>query len=554
MISTLFNASRARHLCLLVSLMWATASTANSNYTPYYLSEWLKSSGLEFNGITVAADPLRGVYATTQYQPIWVDDRGLNRRGEEVLAVLAGAEAHGINPERYGVSTLKIINAMPRSDEEMTTRITLSLELLMSQAVMRYTSDVHGGATRPQWNTGAPAPTTAQTQQYLMQVMASPTAAATLAAMAPARPEYLQLQQTLTQYRTLASKGGWPTLTTGKTIKPGMSDPRVATIQQILVATGDLAALPVATAQPIYDSITEQAVMRFQARHNIEADGVIGSGTQAALAVPVEDRIEQIAMTLERMRWMPDDLGTRYVMVNVPAYQLTAVSGEDVLNMPVIVGKPTTRTPMFSKEITDVIFNPSWGVPSKIAVNEMLPKLKKDPSYLERGGYTLVQTGVGEVDPYTVDWQALDHSNFDYSIRQNPGDGNALGKVKFNIPNSDNIYLHDTSQPKLFSRADRKLSHGCIRLSDPKALASFVLKHEGWEQAKIDRTYDSDTSRSVRVTPIPVHLVYWTSWVDNSGRPHFSQDIYGLDKKLEVAMGNSLVPSGTESRVTLASN
>lgn len=248
---------------------------------------------------------------------------------------------------------------------------------------------------------------------------------------------------------------------------------------------------------------------------------------------------------------MPESLGSRYVLVNIPAYQLTAVNGSKHLQMDVIVGKPNTPTPMFSKNITGLSINPTWGVPKKIAVNEMLPKVRKNPGYLNQAGYEVVDNSGTAINPSDINWDSVGKFNFAYNFRQAPGSGNALGKVKFSIPDSDDIYLHDTSQRKLFANADRALSHGCVRLSDPKALTQFMLQGEGWSEAKIEASYDGNDSRTVAITPMPVHLVYWTSWVDVAGKVHFSQDIYGKDKSLLAAMGT---PNRKEEFVKLAMN
>jgi len=521
----------------------ATASVSiaeNTEQTPAYLSQWLEPEMLEFSSTTIPAAPLRRFYTAQGYQPLWIGSRGLSRRGEEALEVLSKAGEEGINGERYHVQTIRSVAAMPFTNEEQAMRIRLSLETLMSHAVMRYAADMQGGAVRAQWNTGNAPMGEEQQAAVLKQAAQTGDVGRFLTGLIPTSRGYVALKQELKHYKTLAANGGWPEFPAGKqAIKPGAGDARLPVLRQILAVTGDLPAAEASNQTPTYDAATEAAVKRFQLRHGVEADGVIGKGTQEALAVPVSARIEQIALTMERMRWMPESLGSRYVLVNVPGYTLNAVSGGKSLAMNVIVGKPTNKTPMFSKEITDVVLNPTWSVPLKIAVNEMLPKLRNDPDYLRRSGFKVLQHtsgGTQEVDAASIDWNAVGGRGFNYAFRQNAGDGNALGKVKFNIPNSDSIYLHDTAQRGLFVKADRSLSHGCIRLGDPQALTRFVLEDDGWETAKIDAAYEASTSRTVKVTPMPVHLVYWTSWVDGEGRAHFRKDIYGMDKSLLAAM------------------
>jgi len=528
------------HLRYIMSGIFALccpSSAANAIDTAPYLAQWLQQPTIQIGETLVESQGLRNFYGAEGYRPIWTDAQGLTPRATQALNVIANAGVDGLNPEIYKLSSIRALTALPASDTDTILRNHLSLEILISDAIMHYASDMDSGFAHHQWNTGKESTTADEQLALLQQAAANPNIAEFLTALAPKTQDYTALKKVLQEYQTIASKGGWPEFVPGKTIKPGAKDPRVATLRQILFANGDLAA-NIPAQENTYDALTMEAVKHFQERHGLDANGIINTPTQEALTVPVADRITQISMTLDRMRWMPKDIGSRYVMVNIPAYALTAISGNNRLNMNVIVGKASTKTPMFSKNITDIVFNPSWGVPTKIAVNEMLPKVRKDPDYLIKAGYTVMETRDGNshvIDPHEVNWQSIGRGNFTYSFRQNPGDGNALGKVKFNIPDSDDIYLHDTSQHRLFERADRSLSHGCIRLSEPKSLTEFILGNEGWPEPKIEAAYDSATSKTVHITPLPVHLVYWTSWVDSQGRAHFSRDIYGMDKTLLAA-------------------
>ena len=499
------------------------------------MSQWLSQPELVFDSVRVPTTKLREFYASRNFQPIWVDASGLNDRGRKTLDVLEKAGDEGVNPALYALRSMHQI-ASEHAQAERRIQVRLSLEILMSNAVMRYAGDMQGGFTRPQWDTGHAALGAAEQIALLKEAAGSENTAGFLQGLAPQSPDYLALKKSLQNYQDIAARGGWSGFMVGAVIKPGASDARVENLRQILTLTQDLPTTQTPAANAIvYDAKLVDAVKHFQLRHSIEPDGVVNMMTQQALSVPVAKRIEQIAMTLERMRWMPRDLGNRYVLVNVPAYRLRAVMGSDQLAMGVIVGKRDTQTPMFSKNITQVVFNPSWGVPQKIAMKEMLPKVQKNPNYLINAGYTVTSNGQ-VLDPHSVDWSSVGSDNFTYAFRQNPGDGNALGKVKFTIPDSDNIYLHDTSQHQLFSKADRSMSHGCVRLSNPEAMTKFVLSHEGWEGKKIETAYNGDVSRTVTITPLPVHLVYWTSWVDEKGAVHFQKDIYGKDQSFLAAI------------------
>lgn len=515
-----------------------------------YMTAWLKQPSLTFDGVKVETAPLRAFYEAQNYRAFWVDDDGYTRRAGRVMDQLAKAGDEGLNPEIYHVSTMKRVAGVMTGDAERRMQARLSLELLMSNAILNYANDMHAGSVRPQWDTGLTAMSATEQANLLGQIASASDAAGQLANLSPSTPDYLAMKEGLRNYQAIAAKGGWPEFAVGKTIKPGMNDARVADLEKILTITGDMKASDV-TAGTIYSAAAVEGVKHFQQRHSLEADGIVNTATQQALAVPVGKRVEQMAMTMERMRWMPRDLGSRYVLVNVPAYRLRAVAGEQQMTMKVIVGKPDTKTPMFSKNITDVVLNPSWSVPGKIAMKEMLPKIRKNPNYLNNAGFTVTENGA-KVDPSSIDWESVDKGNFNYTFRQPPGDGNALGKVKFLIPDSDNVYLHDTSQPKLFARAERSLSHGCVRLSEPKEFTKFVLMQEGWSADKVETAYESSASRTVAIAPMPVHLVYWTSWVDEQGAPHFQRDIYGMDRSLLASM--SVKPSGKDDNVKLAMN
>lgn len=533
----------------LMASLWVMPASAQMLDASSVLYQWLQQPQLLFGERYLKTSELRNFYAAEGFRPLWVTSRGLTPNGGAVLNVLANAGQHGLNIERYHVGEIRAIAAMQPADDDVAMQQTMGMEVLMSSAILRYAADMEGGTVAPQWETGKSPADAQERVTILKQVAEASDPASALEALAPNNRAYNALKNALQNYQAIAAQGGWAHLSEGSKITPGQHDARIATVRQILIAQGDLAqaSFPADT----YDIATADGIKHFQERHGIEPDGVIGKSTQDALNIPAATCVQQIAMTMERMRWMPHDLGSRYVLVNIPAYQLTAVSGNTQLAMDVIVGKPDTKTPMFSKEITSVVLNPTWSVPAKIAMKEMLPKIRNNPDYLANAGFSVIDNSGHVVLPSSIDWETASNSSFDYTLRQDAGDGNALGKVKFLIPDSDDIYLHDTSNHGLFARADRSLSHGCVRLSNPRAMTQFVLNSEGWSEQKIASAYDSDASRTVKIAPLPVHLVYWTAWVDDAGRTHFGRDVYGMDKPLMLAMyGN---PKASES-IKLAMN
>jgi murein L,D-transpeptidase YcbB/YkuD len=341
------------------------------------------------------------------------------------------------------------------------------------------------------------------------------------------------LNKILSQYQELAANGGWSQWKQGLKIVPGAENARIPQLRQILTITGDYPAASGVEAQSLqYDETLVTAVKHFQTRHGLNADGTLGRSTQAALSIPVETRISQIEATLTRLAQTSalQDTKGKFILVNLPAFTLYAVQdGKQAANMRVIVGNRKNHTPLFDNEVTNIVFNPPWHVPVRIARNEMIPKLRNNPDYFIKAGFTVTEDGQA-IDPLHAD-----PHNRNYHFVQQAGAGNALGKIKFNIPDNDDIYLHSTASPQLFKQEDRALSHGCIRLENPRALAYFVLEgKESFDKAKIDRFYDAKTERNVSVEAVPVHLVYWTAFVDETGTPHFYDDVYRKNESVQA--------------------
>jgi len=379
-----------------------------------------------------------------------------------------------------------------------------------------------------------------RTTHFIMLLSAAlifPSAAMTAVETPPAvsvqAADLQPLEAALADYRALAEQGGWPKLNASdKKIAPDAKDARIPVIREILTKTGDYTGYD---NSPIYDVDLQAAVKSFQERHGLNNDGVIGKTTLEALAVPVEQRIAQIEGTLKRMAAFEAPSG-RYLLVNLPEYRLRGYNdGALALDMRVIVGAPKNPTPTFDNHITYVSFNPHWGVPAKIAANELLPKILKNPDYVKENNYAVYNMsaeGYEEVDPTSIDWGSMNRHSFHYQLRQRPGKGNALGKIKFGMVGTDDIYLHDTANHSLFAKDDRALSHGCIRVERPHDLAHYVLSGtEHFDNEKIDALYNSDDSKTVNIPGVAVHVVYWTASVDQaSGKLHFSKDVYGLDR------------------------
>jgi murein L,D-transpeptidase YcbB/YkuD len=312
-------------------------------------------------------------------------------------------------------------------------------------------------------------------------------------------------------------------------LKPGQTSPLASALARRLAASGDYtSAPPPAGAATIYGRDLQEAVKRFQRRHGLADDGVVGPALAAEMNVPVEARIRQIELNMERWRWLPRDLGDPYILVNIPEMRLdVSEHGTSSLTMRVVVGKPETQTPIFSDRMTYLVFAPVWNIPDDIAEKETLPSALNDPGFLNRMNMEVVDRSGNHVDPASIDLTSPEK----YRFRQRPGGSNALGLVKFMFPNQFNVYLHDTPADSLFARASRSFSHGCVRLEEPEKLAAYVLRDQPeWTADRIQEAMHGGEERIVKLKKaIPVYLGYWTARVTADRQVQFRKDVYGID-------------------------
>jgi murein L,D-transpeptidase YcbB/YkuD len=444
-----------------------------------------------------------------------------------------GSTSHGLDPADYHLQAIS--SRLAAGDWESADPVARGeLELLLTDSLARLAFTLHFGKLDPEqldpvWNLsrewGGADPV-----GVFEQALRSGRIRELLEAAPPQYPFYGRLREGLARYRTIEAAGGWPALVGGDALKPGASDPRVPALRQRLEIEGDLA--PAQADQPeLYDAAVEAAVRRFQERTGLDPDGVLGKRTVAELNVPVGRRIEQLRASLERARWVFRDVQEDLLLVDVAGFKLHLFrDGDEVWVTRVQVGKPYHSTPIFKAAMTHVVLNPTWTVPPGILKNEVLPAVRKDPAYLAAHNMSVVRSDGSIVAPSTVDWSG----RFSYSIRQEPGPKNSLGRVKFMFPNEYFVYLHDTPSKSLFDRADRAFSHGCIRVEDPLRLAELVLAgSEGWDRAAIDRTVASGKTQSVFLNEhLTVMLLYWTAEVTRQGTVLFSEDIYDRDPRI----------------------
>ncbi|MFM9435321.1 L,D-transpeptidase YcbB [Janthinobacterium sp. CG_23.3] len=471
----------------------------------------------------------------------WFVDGRPSAEAGEALAILQSAPADGLNPDDYQVDMLAraLGAAAPLTGAEQA-----SLARTLSAAMERYVSDLHFGRINPRDVHAAFAlpPKQLDPASYVADAVATHTLPAAVRAAAPQLPLYAGLRQALQQYRAL---GAHPALQqplpapAGGKLAPGQAYAGAADLARRLSALGDLPADAKGGAQ--YRDALVDGVKAFQLRHGLAADGVVGKGTLVQLNTSPAARIRQIELTLERLRWTPLLLGERMIVVNVPEFVLRAYEVKDggaQLRMNVIVGKALdTRTPLFVKDMLNIEFSPYWNIPPSIAKAETVPRLRRDPAHFSKQGLEFV-SAAGTTVPQ------LSAANLDavmrgeLRIRQRPGPMNALGDIKFIFPNSDNIYLHHTPAVPLFKRDRRDLSHGCIRVEDPVALAKFVLQDQAeWTEQRIRDAMGSGKSHTIRLQrPLPVVIAYGTVIAKNDGKVYFFNDIYGNDKLLDTAL------------------
>ncbi len=524
-------------LFLLLSLLSATAAFAAPDKKIVPQLRRLSTSRTIGTETLRTGRALASFYLKRQFQPAWSDGHQLQPLADELIAALPAAAEEGLDPDDYHLAPL--IDRSRRFRSTPTPQLAAELDLLLSDAFMALASHYLQGRIDParvdhDWHIQREKP---DPQLMLKQALTSGLIGGSLQALLPADPAYVALRAAWQDLRLLAANGGWPRLTLKPPLRPGATGPKVTALRQRLVISGDLPAT--AGSGESFDAELESALGRFQARHGLEADGVLGRQTLAALNVTAEERARQLAVNLERWRWLPRSFGERYLRVNVPGFHLEMVEfGQIVLEMRVIVGRLIRPTPAFVGRMTYLVLNPYWEVPNKLAVEDHLPKIRKNRAYLKKHDFTVFAAGNRRVNPDSIDWQQLGKGNFPYHLRQNPGKKNSLGRVKFIFPNPYAVYLHDTPARELFDREQRSFSSGCIRIEKPLELALLLLRGTPLDSpAALDEALESAVSRTITLPdPIPVYLVYFTAWVDSNGTINFRPDLYNRDPGLDAAL------------------
>ena len=496
----------------------------------------------------VSALPL--FYERRAFAPAWVNGSGPLPSARDLIASLKEARREGLRPADYHLTPLQNLmdQMVAKSRTAPPASLLLDLELLCTDAYLVYGSHLLSGRINPEtydpeWEANRRG---ADMASHLEEAVSSGEIASSLQALLPNQAGYRHLRDALARHRDIAAGGGWPEVPSGPALRAGDSGSRVGSLRSRLSAAGFAGG---EAAGDTFDTTLEAGLLGFQEQHGLEADGIAGRATIESLNRSVESRIRQIEINMERWRWLPQDLGERHILVNIAGFSLQVVEGQQpVMGMKVIVGKPYRRTPVFSGRMTYLVLSPRWNVPHVIAVEDKLPLIRKDPSYLFSQGMRVFQ-GWGEdameMDPAAIEWSRLSAGNFPDRLQQDPGPRNALGRVKFMFPNKFDVYLHDTPSRDLFEKTSRPYSSGCIRIEKPLELADYLLREDpDWPPEKIRETVANWEEQTVKIPrPVPVHLLYWTAWVDEESRLQFRDDIYGRDSRLDEAL-RSLPPPG----------
>ena len=489
---------------------------------------------------------LQQLYRDREYRSLWMRSARPAGRARELVRTICRSGAEGLRPGDYDLGGLRAALRKLEEAERPDPVDLAALDLRLTSIMLGFGTDLLSGRLDPRtvddgWYLTRRRSSVDSTLRAALQDDDSPDV---LESLRPRQKEYDELLEALRDHREILRKGGWGSVPARKALSEGDKGERVAALRRRLHATGDLGS---GGDSDEFDREVASAVARFRVRHGLVGDSVADRVTIGAMNVPVETRIRQIEINLDRYRWLPAELTERYVLVNIPDYHLYAYDGgKPKFEQRVIVGDQyQNATPVFADSMTYLVFRPEWNVPPGILSREILPALQDDDDYdlAARGLEVLDSTGKVVKDPSEIDWDDVDTADMPYRIRQKPGPTNALGRVKFMFPNRFNIYLHDTPSRKLFDRERRTLSHGCVRVEDPLQLAAFVLDgQDGWDESKIEAAMDRSAKGNRMVSleePLPVYLLYLTAFV-RDGQVHFRNDPYGKDRR---AMGRVGAPA-----------
>ena len=475
----------------------------------------------------------RRFYEARQFKPAWRGDRTT-----QTVAAIRAIEQDGLTPSDYHLATLEKL--IQEREKATNPALEADIDILLTDAILGMVDHVRYGRVRPvslnpAWNAD-PREEAPPLEKEAARIASAHSVSDAIAGAKPNHFIYRGLVGALAKLREISTKGGWPKVPHGKSIKPGATDPRIPAVRARLAVSGEVGA---PSQSSTYDSRLRKSVELFQARHRLEPSGIIDKDTIDAMNVTSTERAGQVRVNLERARWVLGGLGDEFLLVNLPAFKAYLIrGGRNAWEARTQIGEEGWKTPSFSATMKTIVFNPDWTVPSTIIAEELVEEVKKDSGYFAKKGLVVLDKDNQEVDPSSVDWGNAASEDFPYTLRQPPGTDNALGRVKFLFPNKYSIYLHDTPSKTNFEAEKRTFSHGCIRLEKPLELANLLLAgQDSWNGGKIDQVLASAVTENVELEhPLPVLIVYWTVSVGASGEIRYMRDVYDQDQPLFAAL------------------
>ncbi len=481
---------------------------------------------------------LKTFYQRRSFSPCWVSDGMVRDEASELARALRDATLEGLNPEDYDVDAVETAVQRGARGGEMDDASLAAVDVLLTDAFLHYASDLYSGRIDPralseEWDI---RPRTMDLALLLQQALDSVGVRESLSGLLPRNQRYQDLTKALARFRALPTMDDPPKITAVRRLVRGDSSSRIITLRKRM----SFWVPDVSNGNDVFDESLEQAVMQFQKDNGIEPDGVVGKETIAVLNLTNEQRIQSIQVNLERCRWLPAESEPRSIDVNIPAFELSVMeNGARGEKMRVVVGTPDHRTPVFSNAMTYIVLGPCWYVPATIAAKEIVPMMMKDPDYLKKEHIRVFQSEgekLREVDSGSVVVAGVESGKL--RLRMDPGRHNSLGSIKFMFPNQNSVYLHDTPAKRLFRKSMRQFSHGCVRVERPVELAAYLLgKDTSWVREAIHKAFIKGEERVVRLSePVPVHLQYFTAWVDDGGTMQFRKDIYHWDDGISKAL------------------
>jgi len=509
--------------------------------TQLQLEQLLETPQLEISGNAIyLQDGLREAYAANAFEPLWTAEQKIT----ELESLLLDSRNHGLNPSDYHLELIKSLDATATGSP--SPAVIAARDLLLSDGLLLYIQHRRNGKVSPDsrnadFNFRRDVFDATAQAGIIRRAQTVASLSALVESVVPTADYYELLRVQLLRYMELAGRGGWPEVLPGPTLRKGDRDPRVIGVRERLLVTGELvggSTGPANQAGDYFDDELEAAVKAFQELNGLESDGLVGKHTTAEMNVPASTRVNQLRLSLERLRWVARDAGEDFIAVNIAGFRLSFFRNRHIVwTTRVMVGTPYRQTPLFRSDIKYVEFNPTWTIPPTILREDTLPALRKDPAYLASRNISVTDAAGHKIDPAGIDWTVY-RKTVPFTLRQEPGPNNALGKVKFIFPNPHFVFMHDTPHKDLFKQPERTFSSGCIRVENALELAEMVLQDQpgftpGYMQELVQ---SSQTRRVVLKKPLPVLILYLTAALDDSGKARFYRDIYQRDAAVLQAL------------------